>query len=162
MRAGRAQHLASKGAVDAQRLCIDGGSAGGYTTLACLAFRRGRMRRRACVGSQYARAGQPRGIAQRPLLVTQRWTGCVPTHRRPCACRACVCAWHAVTCPRATGGLAAWNAAALMRRDPVFWKARLPTRLACAGMCSPQERVTTAWPTASCSRRYGLLPCLTL
>lgn len=28
-----------QGLVDPQRLCIDGGSAGGYTTLACLAFR---------------------------------------------------------------------------------------------------------------------------
>jgi hypothetical protein len=30
---------ASQGLADPQRLCIDGGSAGGYTTLACLAFR---------------------------------------------------------------------------------------------------------------------------
>ena len=34
-----AQHLASKGSADQKRLCIDGGSAGGYTTLACLAFK---------------------------------------------------------------------------------------------------------------------------
>jgi dipeptidyl aminopeptidase/acylaminoacyl peptidase len=34
-----ARHLAAQGAVDPARLCIDGGSAGGYTTLACLAFR---------------------------------------------------------------------------------------------------------------------------
>lgn len=34
-----ARHLAEQGKVDPQRLCIDGGSAGGYTTLACLAFR---------------------------------------------------------------------------------------------------------------------------
>lgn len=34
-----AKHLASEGKADAQRLCISGGSAGGYTTLACLAFR---------------------------------------------------------------------------------------------------------------------------
>ena len=33
-----ARHLAAQGAVDPARLCIDGGSAGGYTTLACLAF----------------------------------------------------------------------------------------------------------------------------
>lgn len=44
----RAQHLASEGAVDARRLCIDGGSAGGYTTLACLAFRCAASRTRAC------------------------------------------------------------------------------------------------------------------
>jgi dipeptidyl aminopeptidase/acylaminoacyl peptidase len=30
---------AVQGLVDPQRLCIDGGSAGGYTTLAALAFR---------------------------------------------------------------------------------------------------------------------------
>ncbi|CAL8470722.1 g10264 [Coccomyxa elongata] len=35
-----AKHLASEGKADAQRLCISGGSAGGYTTLACLAFRK--------------------------------------------------------------------------------------------------------------------------
>ena len=34
-----AKHLASEGKADEQRLCISGGSAGGYTTLACLAFR---------------------------------------------------------------------------------------------------------------------------
>ncbi|KAI8473651.1 MAG: Alpha/Beta hydrolase protein [Monoraphidium minutum] len=34
-----ARHLAAQGLVDEKRLCIDGGSAGGYTTLACLAFR---------------------------------------------------------------------------------------------------------------------------
>ena len=34
-----AKHLAAQGLVDPARLCIDGGSAGGYTTLACLAFR---------------------------------------------------------------------------------------------------------------------------
>eukprot|EP00775_Hariotina_reticulata_P008995 gene8995-9168_t len=34
-----ALYLAKKGLVDGKRLCIDGGSAGGYTTLACLAFR---------------------------------------------------------------------------------------------------------------------------
>lgn len=34
-----AKHLARQGLVDEKRLCIDGGSAGGYTTLACLAFR---------------------------------------------------------------------------------------------------------------------------
>jgi dipeptidyl aminopeptidase/acylaminoacyl peptidase len=34
-----AAHLAGQGLVDPQRLCIDGGSAGGYTTLAALAFR---------------------------------------------------------------------------------------------------------------------------
>ncbi|KAI7838093.1 hypothetical protein COHA_008101 [Chlorella ohadii] len=34
-----AKHLAESGLVDPQRLCIDGGSAGGYTTLAALAFR---------------------------------------------------------------------------------------------------------------------------
>ena len=33
-----ALHLASEGKVDGEKLCIDGGSAGGYTTLACLAF----------------------------------------------------------------------------------------------------------------------------
>lgn len=33
--------LQLQGLVDPQRLCIDGGSAGGYTTLAALAFRRG-------------------------------------------------------------------------------------------------------------------------
>jgi dipeptidyl aminopeptidase/acylaminoacyl peptidase len=33
-----AQHLVAAGAADPDRLCIDGGSAGGYTTLACLAF----------------------------------------------------------------------------------------------------------------------------
>ena len=33
-----AQYLAAENLVDGQRLCIDGGSAGGYTTLACLAF----------------------------------------------------------------------------------------------------------------------------
>lgn len=34
-----AKHLAKAGKADEKRLCIDGGSAGGYTTLACLAFR---------------------------------------------------------------------------------------------------------------------------
>lgn len=34
-----AKHLAKQGKADPKRLCIDGGSAGGYTTLACLAFR---------------------------------------------------------------------------------------------------------------------------
>lgn len=34
-----ARHLVKEGEVDPARLCIDGGSAGGYTTLACLAFR---------------------------------------------------------------------------------------------------------------------------
>lgn len=34
-----AKHLASEGKVDGKRLCITGGSAGGYTTLACLAFK---------------------------------------------------------------------------------------------------------------------------
>ena len=34
-----AKHLADQGLVDGKCLCIDGGSAGGYTTLACLAFR---------------------------------------------------------------------------------------------------------------------------
>ena len=34
-----AKHLAKQGKADEKRLCIDGGSAGGYTTLACLAFR---------------------------------------------------------------------------------------------------------------------------
>lgn len=34
-----AQFLANEGKVDGKRLCIDGGSAGGYTTLACLAFK---------------------------------------------------------------------------------------------------------------------------
>jgi dipeptidyl aminopeptidase/acylaminoacyl peptidase len=33
-----AKHLADTGIVDPNKLCIDGGSAGGYTTLACLAF----------------------------------------------------------------------------------------------------------------------------
>jgi dipeptidyl aminopeptidase/acylaminoacyl peptidase len=34
-----AQYLVNKGLVDGDRLCIDGGSAGGYTTLAALIFR---------------------------------------------------------------------------------------------------------------------------
>lgn len=34
-----ARHLVEMGKVDNDRLCIDGGSAGGYTTLACLTFR---------------------------------------------------------------------------------------------------------------------------
>ncbi|GAB4819007.1 hypothetical protein N2152v2_006053 [Parachlorella kessleri] len=34
-----ARHLVKQSLVDPQRLCISGGSAGGYTTLACLAFR---------------------------------------------------------------------------------------------------------------------------
>lgn len=34
-----AKHLVKEGKADPARLCIDGGSAGGYTTLACLAFR---------------------------------------------------------------------------------------------------------------------------
>uniref|UniRef100_A0A1I8HRD0 Peptidase_S9 domain-containing protein n=2 Tax=Macrostomum lignano TaxID=282301 RepID=A0A1I8HRD0_9PLAT len=33
------RYLANKGLADPRRACIDGGSAGGYTTLACLAFR---------------------------------------------------------------------------------------------------------------------------
>lgn len=39
--ANAAAHLARQGLVDPKKLCIDGGSAGGYTTLACLAFRCG-------------------------------------------------------------------------------------------------------------------------
>lgn len=35
-----ALYLAETGQVDGAKLCIDGGSAGGYTTLACLAFRK--------------------------------------------------------------------------------------------------------------------------
>ena len=35
-----AQHLADTGKVDGEKLCIDGGSAGGYTTLAALTFRK--------------------------------------------------------------------------------------------------------------------------
>ncbi|XP_048259683.1 uncharacterized protein LOC124146647 [Haliotis rufescens] len=35
-----ALYLAEKKRVDGKRLCIDGGSAGGYTTLACLTFRK--------------------------------------------------------------------------------------------------------------------------
>ena len=35
----QAQYLADKGLADPAKLCITGGSAGGYTTLACLAFR---------------------------------------------------------------------------------------------------------------------------
>jgi dipeptidyl aminopeptidase/acylaminoacyl peptidase len=38
---GAARHLASAGLADAARLAIDGGSAGGYTVLAALAFRPG-------------------------------------------------------------------------------------------------------------------------
>ena len=34
-----AEHLVYTQKVDAKRLCIDGGSAGGYTTLACLCFK---------------------------------------------------------------------------------------------------------------------------
>lgn len=34
-----AQHFADTGKVDRNQLCIDGGSAGGYTTLAALTFR---------------------------------------------------------------------------------------------------------------------------
>ena len=34
-----AKFLAQEGKADEQRLCISGGSAGGYTTLACLAFK---------------------------------------------------------------------------------------------------------------------------
>lgn len=34
-----AKYLAGKGLVDPQRLCITGGSAGGYTTLACMVYR---------------------------------------------------------------------------------------------------------------------------
>eukprot|EP00878_Enallax_costatus_P005601 GHUV01005874.1.p1 GENE.GHUV01005874.1~~GHUV01005874.1.p1 ORF type:complete len:700 (+),score=125.31 GHUV01005874.1:43-2142(+) len=34
-----ARYLSEKGSVDGNRLCITGGSAGGYTTLACMAFR---------------------------------------------------------------------------------------------------------------------------
>lgn len=34
-----ATHLAEQGRADPKKLCITGGSAGGYTTLACLAFR---------------------------------------------------------------------------------------------------------------------------
>ena len=34
-----ALYLAEQKLADKQRLCIDGGSAGGYTTLACLAFK---------------------------------------------------------------------------------------------------------------------------
>jgi dipeptidyl aminopeptidase/acylaminoacyl peptidase len=37
--ANGAKYLAEKGLVDGDRLCIDGGSAGGYTTLAALTFR---------------------------------------------------------------------------------------------------------------------------
>jgi len=34
-----AQFLADSGKVDPDKLCIDGGSAGGYTTLSCLTFK---------------------------------------------------------------------------------------------------------------------------
>jgi dipeptidyl aminopeptidase/acylaminoacyl peptidase len=34
-----ALYLSENKQADKERLCIDGGSAGGYTTLACLAFR---------------------------------------------------------------------------------------------------------------------------
>ena len=34
-----ANYLADIGRVDGEKLCIDGGSAGGYTTLAALTFR---------------------------------------------------------------------------------------------------------------------------
>ena len=34
-----ALYLAEQGLVDAERMAISGGSAGGYTTLACLAFK---------------------------------------------------------------------------------------------------------------------------
>ena len=33
------EHLAKEGLVDPNKACIDGGSAGGYTTLACLTFK---------------------------------------------------------------------------------------------------------------------------
>lgn len=34
-----AEHLVALGLVDGSKLCIDGGSAGGFTALACIAFR---------------------------------------------------------------------------------------------------------------------------
>ena len=43
-----AKHLAKQGKADEKRLCIDGGSAGGYTTLACLAFRSDCFQPRLC------------------------------------------------------------------------------------------------------------------
>ena len=39
--AAAATYLAGQGLVDPGRMCISGGSAGGFTTLACLAFRSG-------------------------------------------------------------------------------------------------------------------------
>ncbi len=49
-----AKHLAKQGKADEKRLCIDGGSAGGYTTLACLAFRSDMLLHSACLICQRA------------------------------------------------------------------------------------------------------------
>ena len=65
-----ARHLAASGAVDGARLCITGGSAGGYTTLAAVAFRWSAWR---------AAGGQLAGSWEGPTWqqgATPRWRLC--------------------------------------------------------------------------------------
>lgn len=78
--------------MDPQRLCIDGGSAGGYTTLAALAFRRGLLavfgllggRASGSVGGPCAAGSRNSGVLALlaalafKLLLLGCLTGCLP------------------------------------------------------------------------------------
>ena len=161
VRAGTAQHLASKGAVDAKRLCIDGGSAGGYTTLACLAFRRGRMRRHACMGLHLRARVSP--AAWRNVRSWLLRGGLAGAHTSQAMRLQGLCVRLACSAmPTGNGGPGCLACGTARAPGLNVTEGSAADTYASAGMCSRQERVTTAWPTASCLRRYGLLPCPTL